>query len=56
MPYQSRRRNYVSRRERLLKVLRYIRVVLFFAVLFFVVFAATKWDTIVFYWKTYFVY
>lgn len=56
MAYQSRKRNYVSRRDKFYRVLRGIRVILIFVFLFFSVYAMMNWDSVVFYWKTYFVY
>ncbi|MBK8489884.1 MAG: hypothetical protein IPL49_03005 [Saprospirales bacterium] len=56
MGYQSRKRNYVSRRERFLRTLRVIRVLLIFAFLFAGVYAMMNWNTLFFYLKTYFYY
>ena len=56
MGYQSRKRYYVSRRERFLRTLRVLRLLLIFTFLFAGVYAAMNWNTVVFYWKTYFVY
>jgi hypothetical protein len=56
MAYQSRKRNYVSRREKFRRVLRAIRVILVFALLFLGALAMWNWNAVVFYWKTYFVY
>jgi len=56
MGYQSRKRNYVSRRERLSRTLRVLRVILIFATLFSVAYVAMNWNTVFFYLKTYFYY